>query len=53
MPREGFSSIAIPNELYQELIRYVKRNPKLGYTGVPEFVRDILRDILQKSKEAS
>jgi metal-responsive CopG/Arc/MetJ family transcriptional regulator len=48
MPREGFSSIAVPTELYEELDRYVKKNPKLGYTGVPEFVREILRAALAK-----
>jgi metal-responsive CopG/Arc/MetJ family transcriptional regulator len=53
MPRENFTSISIPTELYEEFVRYVKKNPKLGYTGVPEFVRDILRDVLQKAKGAS
>jgi len=53
MPTEGYTSVAIPDELYDEIVRYVKRNPRLGYTGVPEFVRDVLREVLQKGKEAS
>jgi len=52
MPREGFSNLSIPVALYNAIEDYVKKNPKLGYTGVPEFVRDVLRDVL-KTKGAS
>ena len=51
MPRENFSSVALPTDLYAELVKYVKKNPKLGYTGVPEFVRDVLRVTLKKTVE--
>jgi len=52
MPRDNFSSVALPTDLYDELANYVKRHPKLGYTGVPEFVRDILRDVVTKKEGA-
>jgi hypothetical protein len=50
MPREGFESIGIPSELYEAIAKYIRKNPQLGYTGVPEFVRDVLRDALQSRK---
>jgi len=50
MPSEGFTSVGIPTELYEGLVKYVKNNPELGYTGVPDLVRDILRDIIRPPK---
>ena len=43
MPRAGFKPVGIPEDLCGRIEKYIKQHPELGYTGLPEFVRDILR----------
>ncbi len=47
MSRNGFKSITIPEGLYLELEKFVKRS-KGYYVSVAEVVREALREYLKK-----
>jgi len=48
MPKKGYRSVTIPDELY-ELIKEVVQNKKqYGYGNVSEFVREAIREKLKQ-----
>ncbi len=48
MPKKGYKSVTIPEELY-ELIQEVVRNKRqYGYGNVSEFVREAIREKLKQ-----
>lgn len=44
MPRDNFQSVAIPKTLYKAAEDYVEQHPELGYSGVPELLREFIRE---------
>ncbi len=40
----------LPREVEQEIKRFIKEHPELGYRSVPEFILEAIRDKLKTIK---
>ncbi|MFH1590899.1 MAG: ribbon-helix-helix domain-containing protein [archaeon] len=47
MARKGYTTIALPNRLIEEIEKIIKQS-KYGYISKPEFVKEAVREKLQK-----
>lgn len=47
MARKGYSTIALPNELIDEVDNVIKNN-KQGYKTRPELIKDAIRKLLKE-----
>jgi metal-responsive CopG/Arc/MetJ family transcriptional regulator len=45
MPRQKFRTISIPETLYNQIKRFLQ-NSEHGYTNIPDFIRDAIREKL-------
>ena len=43
MPKKGYKSVTIPEDLYEMIKKIVKERRELGYNNVSEFIRDAIR----------
>jgi len=43
MPRKGYKSISIPEDLVKEIERIINKHRRLGYRTVAEFITDAIR----------
>lgn len=54
-PRKTYAQIAIPQGLREEIEKLLEelqeRGIDLGYTGVPEFIRDAIRRLIVQVRE--
>lgn len=41
--RGAYKTLSIPSEFYESVEEYIKENKDLGYTSVPEFVKEAIR----------
>lgn len=48
MPKKGYKSVTIPEELYELINEVVKNKKQYGYGNVSEFVREAIRDKLKQ-----
>ena len=48
MPREGWKSISIPEEMKAEIERVIKERPELGYKSIAGFIADAIRKNLKE-----
>mgnify|MGYP000680998150 CR=1 FL=1 len=48
LPKKGYRTVTIPEELYEIIREIVKNRKKYGYGNVSEFVRDALRRRLRE-----
>jgi len=47
MPRKGWVNLNIRRELYAYIEELVEKQPQLGYSTVPDFVRAAIRHLLR------
>lgn len=47
MPRKGYTTIALPNILIEQ-IEAVIDNKKYGYISKPEFIKEAIREKIQR-----
>jgi hypothetical protein len=40
---QGYQTLSIPKQMYSDVDRFIKNNPRLGYSSVPEFIKDSIR----------
>jgi hypothetical protein len=41
-----YATLKLPREFIERVRRFIEANPDLGYTSVPEFVKDAIREKL-------
>ena len=46
----GYSSARIPKPLFEKIEQFLEEHPEMGYRSVSEFVNELLRRELEKSK---
>lgn len=47
MARKGYTTIALPNALIDQIEEVIKKK-NLGYVSKPEFIKEAIREKLQK-----
>ncbi|MBI2136831.1 hypothetical protein HYU06_07200 [Candidatus Woesearchaeota archaeon] len=50
MPRKGYTTIALPNVLIEQVNDLIK-NKKNGYVSKPEFIKEAIRDKIRILKQ--
>lgn len=48
----NYQAISIPREMYDDILRFIGNSPGLGYSSVPEFVKDAVRKSLSNAHPA-
>lgn len=48
MPKKGYKSVTIPEDLYDMIKKIIQERRELGYNNVSEFVRDAIRSKLKE-----
>ncbi|MEM2191777.1 MAG: ribbon-helix-helix domain-containing protein [Archaeoglobaceae archaeon] len=51
MPPKGYRTVTLPIEMVEEIEKIIRKYPEFGYTSLAEFIKDALREKLQKMKE--
>ena len=51
MPPAGYKSISITTGLIDEVKRWIKEHPQLGYAGSSEFIRNAIRNQIMMEKK--
>jgi metal-responsive CopG/Arc/MetJ family transcriptional regulator len=46
----GYRQVSLPIALVERIDGYIKTNPNQGYTSVPEFIRQAIREKLGDQK---
>lgn len=49
MPRKGYTTIALPNILIEQVEKIIK-DKKHGYISKPEFIKDAIREKIRSMK---
>ena len=49
MPRKGYTTIALPNILVEQIEEIIK-NKKYGYISKPEFIKEAIREKIRNLK---
>ena len=49
--KTGYKQVAMPQELVEEIQKYIDTHKEQGYKSVPEFVREAIRMHLQAKEQ--
>ncbi|NHI92863.1 MAG: hypothetical protein EAX96_10210 [Candidatus Lokiarchaeota archaeon] len=44
LKERGYKQISLPLKLIEHIEKFIKDNPHLGYTSVPDFIRSAIRE---------
>ncbi|MHA1786497.1 MAG: ribbon-helix-helix domain-containing protein [Candidatus Helarchaeota archaeon] len=47
----GYRQVSLPIALVEKIEEYLGKHPELGFTSVPEFIRQAIREKLNNSKK--
>jgi len=53
MPKEGWVSISLPEEMVNEIRRVVEEKPELGYKSISDFIVHAIRSYVDYRKSLS
>jgi len=48
LKRRGYRQVSLPIPLIEKIDRFIKERSDLGFTSVPEFIRDAIREKLSR-----
>jgi len=48
MGRKKYRTVSLPEEFFDKIQDHVKKHPELGYTGVADFIRGVVRENLEE-----
>jgi len=49
--RRRYRGISIPAQMFEEVEKIIKEKPELGYKTVTEFIKNAIREKLQRIRE--
>ena len=50
MPK-GYKQVSLPEEFYDDIMKFIQKHPELGYTSVAEFVKVAIREKMEKHQK--